>query len=251
MARRKTAPAAPARRELILAEAASLFARKGVAATTVREIADAVDIQAGSLYHWFESKEEMVDELLTGAMDDLSSWYQEAVEADADPLPRLRGLVHAAFRVIAAHPDACTVYLRDYAYLATLPRFAHLNEASLRVRSLWIDTLEAGIAAGDFRADLAPDLVYRYLTYPLWLSVGWHQSSGHTLEELEEQFLGLVLDGVTPRTAAVQAAAGRTPAKSTAKSAGKDKSKNSSGTKSTSAPRSAGTRRKAAGSPAD
>lgn len=231
MARRKTAPEAPARRELILAEAASLFARKGVAATTVREIADAVDIQAGSLYHWFESKEEMVDELLTGAMDDLSGWYQEAVDEHAEPLPRLRGLVHAAFRVIAAHPDACTVYLRDYAYLATLPRFAHLNEASLRVRALWIDTLEAGMAAGVFRADLAPDLVYRYLTYPLWLSVGWHRSSGHTLDELEDQFLGLVLDGVTPRPGR------RTPSGASA------------GTKRTTAPRSGGSRRKASGGP--
>lgn len=243
MARRKTAPEAPARRELILAEAAALFARKGVAATTVREIADAVDIQAGSLYHWFESKEEMVDELLTGAMDDLSSWYQEAMDTHEEPLPRLRGLVHAAFRVIAAHPDACTVYLRDYAYLATLPRFAHLNEASLKVRDLWIGTLEAGIAAGDFRADLAPDLVYRYLTYPLWLSVGWHQSSGHSLDELEEQFLGLVLDGVTPRPAPAR----RTPARAGAKPT----SAPATAGKGTTAPRSAGTRRKAAGAPAD
>lgn len=200
MARRKTAPEAPARRELILAQAAALFARKGVAATTVREIADAVDIQAGSLYHWFESKEEMVDEILRGAMDDLDTWNHEAVAADPAPLARLRGLVHAAFRLIETHPDACTVYLRDYAYLATLPRFQHLNVSSMAARDLWIDTLEAGIASGVFRADLTPDLAYRYLTYPLWLSVGWHHTSGYTLAELEEQFLGLVLDGVTPRT---------------------------------------------------
>lgn len=232
MARRKTAPEAPARRELILAEAASLFARKGVAATTVREIADAVDIQAGSLYHWFESKEEMVDELLTGAMDDLASWYQEAFEENAEPLPRLRGLVHAAFRVIAAHPDACTVYLRDYTYLATLPRFAHLNDSSVRVRDLWIDTLEAGMASGDFRPDLTPDLVYRYLTYPLWLSVGWHRTSGHSLDELEEQYLALVLDGVTPRTGR------RTPATG------------STGRKRTATARPGGARRKTSGGPA-
>lgn len=221
MARRKTAPEAPARRDLILAKAAALFARKGVAATTVREIADAVDIQAGSLYHWFESKEEMVDELLTGAMDDLASWYQEAIDAHEEPLPRLRGLVHAAFRVIEVHPDATAIYLRDYAYLTTLPRFSHLDEASARVRDLWLDTLRAGIRSGAFRADLEPDLVYRYLTYPLWLSVGWQQSSGHSLAELEEQYLGLVLDGVTPRPDGRRA--------------------------STTAPRSGGARRKAGG----
>lgn len=199
MARRKTAPEAPPRRDRILAEAAALFAEKGVAATTVREIADRVDIQAGSLYHWFDSKEEMVDELLTGALDALTAGYQEAVGAHPGPVARVRALVRASFAVVASHPDACTVYLRDYAYLATLPRFAHLGEAHLRVRDLWVATLRAGVDAGDFRADLVPEVAYRFLIYPLWLSAGWHRTAGPSLDELEEQFLAVVLDGITPR----------------------------------------------------
>ena len=53
------------RRQAILACAAELFATRGVAATTVRQIADEVGILSGSLYHHFESKEAIVDEIIS------------------------------------------------------------------------------------------------------------------------------------------------------------------------------------------
>ncbi|MEU0933256.1 MULTISPECIES: TetR/AcrR family transcriptional regulator [unclassified Embleya] len=199
MARRKTEPEALPRREVILSEAATLFARKGVVASTIREIADASGILAGSLYHWFGSKEDLIDEILTAAMRDLSGWYDEAFADARNSSDRLRGLVHAAFLTIEHHPDAATMYVRDYAYLATLPRFAHLAVDGMRVRDLWLDTLREGIESGEFRADLDPELVYRYLAYPLWLTAGWKSGTDRTLPELEAQFTALVLEGVTPR----------------------------------------------------
>jgi AcrR family transcriptional regulator len=204
MPRRKPAsaePKAPPRKDVILAEAALLFAQKGVAATTVREIADASGILAGSLYHWFESKEEMVDELLGEAMEDLERWHREAAPPDLDPRARLHGLVRAALRTISSHPSACTLYLRDYAYLAMMPRFAYLAEAGATLHDLWVETLKDGAASGEFRSDVDPEVAYRYLSFPLWLSVGWYRTCGLTLDELEEQFLSLVLDGVLPRDA--------------------------------------------------
>ena len=57
------------RRELILATAAGMFARKGVRSTTVREIADAVGILSGSLYHYFNSKDEIAQEIVMDFLD--------------------------------------------------------------------------------------------------------------------------------------------------------------------------------------
>jgi len=199
MARRKTEPEALPRREVILSEAAALFARKGVAATTVREIADASGILAGSIYHWFGSKEDLVDEILVTSMRDLATWHDEAFARADTPAERLRGLVHAAFAIVENHPDACTMYVRDYAYLSTLPRFAHLAADGARVRDLWLTTLQEGMDSGDLRADLDPELVYRFLAYPLWLAAGWQPAAGRDIAELEAHFTALALDGVTPR----------------------------------------------------
>jgi AcrR family transcriptional regulator len=65
------------RREVILREAAELFARQGVAATTVREIADAAGILSGSLYHHFTSKDEIVDAVVSSFLHDLRAAYDE------------------------------------------------------------------------------------------------------------------------------------------------------------------------------
>ena len=68
------------RREVILREAAELFARQGVAATTVREIADAAGILSGSLYHHFASKDDIVDAVLSTFLTDLRKRYDEVLQ---------------------------------------------------------------------------------------------------------------------------------------------------------------------------
>ena len=85
------------RREVILAQAGKLFARKGVSATTVREIGDAAGILSGSLYHHFESKEAMVDEILAEYLEHLQHSYSQVLRATrrSEGMPRRsdRGVV--------------------------------------------------------------------------------------------------------------------------------------------------------------
>src|SRR5689334_24003451 len=88
----------PSRREELLAIAARLFAEKGLRATTVRDIADAAGILSGSLYHHFDSKEAMVDEILRGFLDPLFARYREIVAGGQSPRATLQALVEASFR---------------------------------------------------------------------------------------------------------------------------------------------------------
>ncbi len=81
------------RRELILREAAELFARQGVAATTVREIADAAGILSGSLYHHFASKDEIVDAIVAAFLRDLRDRYAVVLAGTGSPAVRLRALL--------------------------------------------------------------------------------------------------------------------------------------------------------------
>ena len=74
------------RRAELLELAARMFAERGFRATTVRDIADAAGILSGSLYHHFDSKESMVDEILTGFLDELFGRYREIVAAGLPPL---------------------------------------------------------------------------------------------------------------------------------------------------------------------
>ena len=89
---------APTRRDELLELAATMFAERGLRATTVRDIADSAGILSGSLYHHFSSKEEMVDEVLRGFLD----WLFEPLPGDrrdrTESAGAAQGSVHGVVR---------------------------------------------------------------------------------------------------------------------------------------------------------
>src|SRR6476469_3196970 len=93
----KAAAAVTTRRAELLGIAATLFADQGFTNTTVRDIADAAGILSGSLYHHFDSKEAMVDELLDSFQTALWQEYDAIEASDRTPRQRLEDVVHASF----------------------------------------------------------------------------------------------------------------------------------------------------------
>jgi AcrR family transcriptional regulator len=185
------------RRRAILDSAAALFARKGVAATTVREIADEVGILSGSLYHHFESKEAMVDEVITSFFDDLRTRYKQVLASDADARTRLHDLVLASLEVGQAHPHAIGIYQNDVNYLSSLERFAYLGSNAREVQASWLAVINAGIVEGAFRADLDARIAYRLMRDALWLSVRWFKPKrDYPTARLAEHCISLFLDGL-------------------------------------------------------
>ena len=185
------------RRGELLGLAASMFAERGLRATTVRDIADAAGILSGSLYHHFASKEAMVDEVLRGFLDWLFERYQQIIDTEPDPLERLKGLVMASFDAIEHHHAEVVIYQDEAKRLSGQPRFAYISELNLRQRTMWVDVLNDGIAEGCFRPDIDVDLVYRFIRDTTWVSVRWYQPGGAlTAEQVGRHYLGIVLGGI-------------------------------------------------------
>jgi len=188
------------RRERILASAAALFARKGVSATTVREIADEVGMLSGSLYHHFDSKEAMVDEIVTSYLEDLRTRYKAVLARDTDPRTKLHDLVVVSLEVVEAHPHATEIYQNDVNYLAQIERFSYLKSAGKEVQSTWLDVITAGVREGMFRSDLDPKILYRLMRDAVWLSVRWFKpTKEYPIARLAEECTSLFLDGLAAR----------------------------------------------------
>jgi AcrR family transcriptional regulator len=187
------------RRADLVRIAAELFAERGYRATTVRHIGDAAGVLSGSLYHHFDSKETILDELLSSYLNELVETYRE-ITSGAEPVAALRGLVTEAVRSLGEHRAAITVLQNERNYLRTLPRFGYLTKAEEEVRRIWITVLRDGIEAGEFRVDLDPTVTYRFLRDSVWVAVRWFRQDGRlTPEELAEHYLRLILDGVMTR----------------------------------------------------
>lgn len=189
---------APSRRDELLGLAAEMFAERGLRATTVRDIADAAGILSGSLYHHFDSKEAIVDELLRDLLDGLFTRYREIAVVETNPVERLKGFFMATFEAIQAKHAQVAIYQSEAPRLLSQERFAYLNELNTEQRELWLDVLREGIAQGYFRPDLDVTLVYRFIRDATWVSVRWFRPGGsRTAQEVAEQYLSIVLGGIT------------------------------------------------------
>lgn len=193
--------ALPSRRDELLTLAATMFAERGLRATTVRDIADSAGILSGSLYHHFSSKEEMVDEVLRNFLDWLFGRYEEIVATEPNPLERLKGLFMTSFEAIETRHAEVVIYQDEAKRLSSQERFSYVDERNREQRKMWVDMLNQGIKEGYFRPDVDVDLVYRFIRDTTWVSVRWYQPGGPlTAEQVGQQYLSIVLGGIVAST---------------------------------------------------
>jgi AcrR family transcriptional regulator len=193
-----TSPSPVSRRDELIELAATMFAERGLRATTVRDIADSAGILSGSLYHHFSSKEEMVDEVLRGFLDWLFERYQQIVATEPNPLERLKGLFMASFEAIEDRHAQVVIYQDEAKRLSSQERFSYVDERNKEQRKMWMDVLNQGIEEGYFRPDIDVDLIYRFIRDTTWVSVRWYQPGGPlTAEQVGRQYLAIVLGGIT------------------------------------------------------
>ena len=185
------------KREEILTLSAELFATKGIAATTVRDIGVAATVHSGSLYHHFRSKDVIVGEILGRFMADVQERYAAAVEAAETPSDRVRRLIRETLRVIDAPPYATAMYQHDRQYLREHGLLDPVDDASRAVRGFWLDAIADGVADGTFRDDVPPEVFYRTVRDTLWATMHWPNRRDHDVDEFAELMIALFFDGFT------------------------------------------------------
>ena len=185
------------RREELLRIAAGLFAERGFRNTTVRDIADAAGILSGSLYHHFDSKESMVDEILSSFQAELFAGYDEILGGSLGARAKIEAAVRLSFQAIDQHHDEVAIFQNEADQLSRLERFAYLAERNEQSRDVWLTLLRGGVAAGVLRENLDVELVYRFIRDTVWVAVRWYRPGGElSHDQVADQYLTILLDGI-------------------------------------------------------
>jgi AcrR family transcriptional regulator len=137
------------RRRQIDDVASELFRERGYAATSVRDIARALDIQGGSLYAHVSSKEDVLWSIVQRTADAFEHSADEALASSADPVARLAAFARAHVSVVTADPRAATVFVHEWRNLSPDRREAVLGRRDRYERRL-VSLIQEGIAAGTF-----------------------------------------------------------------------------------------------------
>lgn len=184
------------RKRDILAVSARLLARWGLAGCTVRLIADEVGIRSGSLYHHFDSKEAIVEEIVSAYLDLLVRRYADVTQGEPDGRERIHRLVLASLEVSHEHPHAAEIYQGSRDHFVAGERFEDTRRLAAEIQREWFHAIDVGVAQGVFRTDVNPRTFHRFLRDAVFLSARWFvPTEQYGIADLATDTTGVFLDG--------------------------------------------------------
>ncbi|MGP3789263.1 TetR/AcrR family transcriptional regulator [Pseudomonas sp. B392_1p] len=185
-----TDPESP--RGKLLQEAARLFRRKGYERTTVRDLANAVGIQSGSIFHHFKSKEEILRSVMEETVIYNTALLRAALSEASDLRERVLALIRGELQsIMGGTGEAMAVLVYEWRSLSEDGK-AQVLALRDQYEQVWLGVLEEARAAGYVQND--PFILRRFLTGALSWTTTWYRPDGPmTLDSLAEEALAMVI----------------------------------------------------------
>lgn len=136
------------KKDALLEAALTLFAEKGVDATTTREIAGRAETSEGNLYRHFEGKDDLVRTLFQMSARRFATVLEEAASGETNPQARLLALVQGVFAFEDEYPAAFAFLLASHP--SAMPRDRDMLLGPYPMR-LFVETIVRGVSQGVFR----------------------------------------------------------------------------------------------------
>lgn len=178
----------------LLAAAAHLFRNKGFERTTVRDLAQEVGIQSGSIFHHFKTKEEILRCVMEEVIHFNTERMREGLQQSADPREKLLALIRSELTSINGDTgEAMAVLIFEWRCLKPESQ-AHILELRSHYERLWLDTLTQARDAGLISPDRDIFILRRFLAGAISWSHYWYKPGGPMdVDQLAEQALHLAL----------------------------------------------------------
>lgn len=185
-------------RQDILQAAANIFQEKGYHAASMQDIADAVALKKGSLYHHVESKQDILYALLDEALGMILERLGKVASRDLSAPEKIRLAMREYFSFLAENPSLSSVLLLEYRSLEAEYKEKHIPLRD-QVDQVWREILEEGQASGEFHTP-EPGLISKALLGVLNWTITWYREDGPlTAEEIADRFTDLFLAGLLSR----------------------------------------------------
>jgi len=133
----------------ILEAAAQIIREKGFHATSMQDIARAVDLRKASLYHHVNSKQEILVDLLDRSLDMMIERIVEVMAQDVPVDEKFRLAMRSYINYMAENLDLSSVLLLEHRSLEVQYKSQHLPRRD-KYEGLWRQIIEDGIAQGVF-----------------------------------------------------------------------------------------------------
>lgn len=183
------------KKELILRRAAAMFREKGFAATSMRDLAEMVGIEAASLYNHIRSKNEILEAICFDVAN-IFNTNMEAIEgSNKKSITKIEELLRFHIRQMIENYEEVYVSDREWKHLDE-PYLSNFQTQRRNYRKKLAAIIEDGIEKNEIRKIDAPTAVLIIL-HAISGIESWHRSKAKiSAEELEENMLKIMIDGL-------------------------------------------------------
>ncbi|MBM3178380.1 MAG: TetR family transcriptional regulator [Bacteroidetes bacterium] len=184
------------RKEQVIRKAAELFREKGYAASSMRDLAQKLGIEAASLYSHIKSKEEILQNLCFDMAAEFRKSLDEVEKLNISAAEKLSKGITGHIQVMAKDLTASAVFMNEHRHLSQpwlreflLLRINYIN----RFKAI----IEAGVRAGEFKAEIDRKLAVMTLFSSLnWMPLWYDPSSAIDPNELGKQLADMLVNGL-------------------------------------------------------
>ena len=183
------------RKDVIVSKAATLFRQKGFKAASMRDLAEAVGVEAASLYNHIRSKTELLHELCFGVANRFMHKIDEIEAGPGSAIEKVEKLLRFHINEMISHYEEVYVSDREWKHLAD-PYLSNFQTQRRMYRKRFAAIIEKGIQEKQIKKIDASTAVLIML-HAIGGIESWHRSTQKiSAEQLEENMITILVGGL-------------------------------------------------------
>lgn len=183
------------KKEFILKKAAQMFREKGFAATSMRDLAETVGIEAASLYNHIRSKNEMLESICFDVANRFTIFMDELEAGNQGTIKKIETLLRFHIKQMIEAFEEVIVCDREWKHLDE-PYLSNFHNQRRSYRKRFAAIIEEGIAKNEIKKIDAPTAVLIMLHSVNGIE-SWHRSTAKiSARELEDNMVLIMVDGL-------------------------------------------------------
>ena len=183
------------KKELILVKAAAMFREKGFPATSMRDLAESVGIEAASLYNHIRSKNEILEAICFEVANRFNAHLDEIEASNLTSIQKVETLLRFHINQMIENYESVYVSDREWKHLEE-PYLSNFQSQRRNYRKKFTLIIQQGIEKKEIRSiDAATSILI--MLHAVSGIESWHRSKTKiTAQELEDNMITIMIDGL-------------------------------------------------------
>ena len=183
------------RRETIIEQAQILFKEKGFSATTMRDLAERVGVEAASFYNHIKSKDEILEEICFFISNTYIAHLEDIKVQNISTSDKIETLIRLHVRIIIENTEGVSVANNEWKHL-TEPALTQFKQARRDYERGFATLIEQGISEGVFQKVNVSVALFTILSAVRWVELWYKPERAISAETLENDIVLMLLNGL-------------------------------------------------------